>query len=1404
MKRQLRWFAGLAWTLAPALAAAEVDVPAGSDLGRVIRDNPDEEVFVLAAGAYAGFINISDRTVELRGAPGIGSVLTGDDQKLVIQVIDNGQLIATDIAFAPPSDGTAVLVKSGSASLNNCRFSPVAGRAVYVDDGELTLTDCRFEGLTGIGVLGFAKAQVVMTGGGFEGGGKDSIGIFVQQESRLSVKDALFRNSEGRAIYGAAKSRLSVADSRFVKLAQTAIAVTDGSEARVSSSGFEAMGRSAVHGAGNSILAVDRIRVDGSAGPAVQIDQGGRLTLFDAQFIRNRLALYAVSGEVDARIGRIEVREPQGEGVAVAVTSGGRIELTDSRFDGAGLSLKGQFAVPPLLRGNRIFGAPGTGIYAEVSPGLELRDNQIVGTQGLGLLLQATAKAVLVDNVISAAGEFGLFAQNGSTIASTNNMIYGAKQAVYLHRSAGSGSRSDGDIFVGGVGGRGALQYSPRAEKLNATLDDADRRKELLLAGKALSASPAESRDAALAAFIGLGRDAIGSARQLALVKLSARDMAGRSFVTKAKAAAADGTSWPAKNGILVLSPGRYTLTAPLLQTARTLTLAADQVQQLELPAPDLLRLEFGGKEAPKSYFLQFRPKTERQAALRGYRYAESQAAADLRRLIIYRKPGMSADRRDRGLEAARQALAAAIMGLPAAGDGASEAAKKLTHHAYAGVQILTVVGTAADARDIMRFSALVPAADRLAVQIAAAWIEARLGRLGDGVVAAALQAADIDDRLHAALALDFVGSPAGGDVIIGYLTEAPAPDPALAARAFHSLLGRRDRPVTDLARKWLNDIPDAALQLLAFGTEADAAAVAKHRYKGVMAARLAHLLQDPAQAGRILADGLIEGDPTGWNFRQAEEMLRFAALCHAARALPSPRRERALEGLRRQWVRVHARMNGRRHANVFGRWYMDMAMSHCVASAAAVRAMHEFQRVDSWPFPWMPERKQRRHLDFEPWSHVENHFERTMAGDPTALALATSRWWVGQRATWVSDSRPDGLQRQAVVMWRPSPPAGGLSIVAGLRAERVNDKLRLGIKLDLAGDRYGAPASGAVGVGGLDYDDHTGSAGRTLLSAVHLDRDGQTVPLRYLGVDGRGEFVYEAEDDGLDLAALWADLSFDMFGTRQRLSYPLFASELARRDRQPATSPAEDDLEKADRLAGAGEYLAALPLYKTALADLSNGAERYLEVATRYRDRFMMEDALALLEAGLAKAPDHAGLLYGTADARMATGDYAGAAALYDRQAVRAPDDPSPAWWAATNRLLAGDATAARGFYDSARGNFRRVQSLLFGYYAARLSGDVDTAAAAKTFADHVTALEEQGRKADGYAVYLRDLFAADTAGAMPRVVENSFRSCRRLVAYGIRWHGSEAAQRAFAAAAAACPPDLVQRHLARAAAGG
>ncbi len=1432
--------------LTPAPTSAETVLPPGTDLAQALAEEPFEELFILKAGEYPGFLNISGRKVELTGDAAGGTILTGGKPPIIAQVVERGELITRHIGFKIRANGgTAILVKQGRARISGCHASASDKMTFYVDNGALSLEDCVLKGLRGIGVLGYANARITITGSRFDGSSQKATPLLLQNRSSATVKNSQFQNLASGAIFATGNSKLVVRDSEFKKIAGNAVTAAKNSIMHVSKSRFTEIAKLALFGVEGATLTADTVDIRKTGGAAVQSQDGGQLTVFDSTMNNVGEGVVAYRGHIAAVISGNQISGVVKDRAAITIEADGRLEISDNKLEGSGIFVGGKFDDKPLIEGNQIWRAKKNGVYGEAVPGLILRNNRIVAAAKSGLLVSKTPLVELSGNWILSPGEFAVFVQHGSSLRMAGNILFAAKQALHIHGTAAAGNQSGGDIFIAPIGGRSRLTVDAAGGKLARELENKPLLAALRKSALQVIQAPVKGRAAALAALSAAADQLRQRARRLATIQLSAVDLAGNRFPPPATAFSMGGltTRYRARGGILILPPGGYQLRSPLLPEPVRVTLKADQLHKMTLNSHEYLKLTFRvtrvkDKWTERDYLLRLKPKSGRRAGLNGYRHGMSHDQRSLRALYSLRRAGVQA-----ADTAATRALA--IKALRAATEqvarlnpelaalkrdeaknkdaiaGKNKRANEANGRARLAIILLSVFGQAADTELILAYGDLRQKRERQAHVIAAAWLENRFGRLNTGQVAARLQAPALPVRLRAALALDFLGSAIGTATLIGYLKEQPAEgwDPEFMNRAMLALLGRDDPAVLAIARRSLalhlrqlkepkfrdlrlNFLNPAVVHLLAFGNADDMRDIASARLSPDMAEPLAPLLREPAVLGRIQADRMLTIIKRNWSFFHLDEMRNMAALCPALRALPSAAREPALNQLRRQWIRVHSKQNGPRNAALFGAWYLNMAMSNCIADSQAAQAMIEAHRVDTWPYDWMPDRKKQRHWEFEPWDVVEPKLKAAWPKDAEAVALRTAKWKFTENAPRVADSLPDGVTRLATVLWRGAPPTGALSVVAGVRPEWLDGKLRLGLGFDLASYRGGSLAD-AIANDPRRFSDFTSTEGKALIAAVSLDRDGKEIALENIGIDGRGEFVYQADLAERDLAGLHLNVQLDMFGTKKVLSFPIFASELARRMlRPPAAGDPETPLAAAFRKTGRGDYSDAVALFREAFAKTPGAINLRLGVARLYSDRALYKAAQSLLEPGFAETPDDTRLLFALASARMHAGDFSAAQAAYQRLAELRSGRDGWAWRAAAAALLAGHHTAAHEAYVKSKGTVQEIDSLMLRFYSARLAGIDEGATVPQRIKTLLAAQKASKRKATAHLVYLEHLFASGKPGAMPRSLENSFISCRRLLAYALRWAGPEhgkTAAKAARAAAGVCPPGSTYYHLTR-----
>lgn len=621
----------------------------------------------------------------------------------------------------------------------------------------------------------------------------------------------------------------------------------------------------------------------------------------------------------------------------------------------------------------------------------------------------------------------------------------------------------------------------------------------------------------------------------------------------------------------LAVSPGLYQLAAQQdLGLSTSVQIAAGETMTVHLEAPRSLWLPFA-RDDPAHPLILFRalPDAETRRLIRSHVIHR-----ELESIRAFPRLAASAEEIEQALDLARKAI------LPLGQEPITDAEAAWKETAQARVEarrILAVHGKEEDAALLLNH--VLPFwGDGIQGALAAAYAEARLGRLENGVVRAAIDTQDENRRYAVASALQAFGQLEADAELLRWIETASA----LTSERFLVLARSMDLPeITEAYRKLVGDFihatragetayfPHVGLEhLIAFGSDADwkllsdALALADPNLHVSIAATLAPYAADP-----LMLTGFIAEEASKDSLTRAQ-----VGICQLLRLRGPDAFARINQAIQEQ---INARWRALNNSrDTYIQYLLDAG--GCWPNETAARYYHTGEsKLGKKYFGqiWMP----------EPWHESEilardaegtlsgNYFdltdhipiERIVAAHAAASnsSIADPQLRIAYRKTVTragqyagTHAYEDGLERRPYLLRHIYAPdySGAISGMAVVDPQLHEDgALSIRLRLEQVPYYHGCCdlASTIANDNNLSawlhapYLDHGGSE---LVKSIRLFRFGEEVPVRVTGPHARGWRI-EAEPSDRGLAGLYLMVELDLFGDRRELIFDLFASGRAR-----------------------------------------------------------------------------------------------------------------------------------------------------------------------------------------------------------------------------------------------------------------
>jgi hypothetical protein len=1051
--------------------------------------------------------------------------------------------------LATMQDGDELILSPGSYA-GGIFIEGIAVAVLGPADGEAVITAPEGTNVL-LGVLNGGEARLERLS--FAPSDAAPFGLYVQNAT-ASCDSCVFSNTPSTPVYAEA-SLLTIKGGRIETVAGDGIVAVKGSR-----------------------LTVEGVTLTGIAGTAIVSADAVSTHLDDLDIEGGGVLI--TGGTEASRIERSRITAPaQANALQLQVT--GDVALADNRFEAADTAILAVLdgTASLTVRYTTAVGANG-GLYVEAvggsSPALSIEGNILLATRGdaSALRLFGVPSAVVADNFVLSSG-IGMFLGEGAAAALSANTIVASNFGVATSASAPGSATLNEELIIAatplsaGLAADGATARLLSAVGAHSTLIgviNADL--AVVLAAESLADEAALSRIADAAVTLR------GSARSLATVRLLLTDAAGREEPA-AFAVLDSGASVIAESpdgAALVLDPGSYRI-APafdLSMIAPAEVAEGDSTEvQVKLPRSLWVPLTYGTGSEPQLVLFRALPQQQAQqlAASDGYDWR-------LETIRAFPRSGVAPNDVSRALELARTAVAR-LKGVST--DELEGLWEGTAQERVEARRILAVYGEAGDAQ-LLLDSVLGVWGDEQAGAVAAAYLEARLGRLANGAVRAAMDSPDSRMAFAAALALKLLGLPDATERLLGWLGD---PEFEWRDQLVYLLRGLGHPAVTNAFRKQLADFIawqgseqppffplDALTHLTAFGGDDD---------WGLMGEALGFLTESSTRqiAGRLApyaADPLVLTDVLA-SFVAEDSVYWQKEACPALRIRGPERFHHLNQAIQDQVSGWWQLANNSR--NTYVQYYLEAG--GCWQNEESARYYHtgESELAGNYvAFPWMP----------EPWHEQEmldNEAKGTLSGtyfdlvgflpyekltaafaqpsEPPALKdpdLRLAYRKVLSRAGYYErlHTYEDGLERRPYLLRHADAPdysgaISGLVVVDPQLSE--NGELVIRMRIEQVPYYHGCCdlASKIANDNNLSawlHSPYLEDGGSALVKSIRLTRHGAEVPVTATGPHARG-FRIAAGSSPEGLAGLFLSVELELFSDKRTLVFDLFAGGKAR-----------------------------------------------------------------------------------------------------------------------------------------------------------------------------------------------------------------------------------------------------------------
>ncbi|MHB1102181.1 MAG: right-handed parallel beta-helix repeat-containing protein [Devosia sp.] len=1058
----------------------------------------------------------------------------GDDLRGIVATMQDGD----ELTLAPGSYVGGIFIEGLSVAI----LGPASGEAIITaPDGTNVL----------IGVLGGGGARLERLS--FAPSDTAPFGLYVQN-STASCDSCVFANTPGTPIYSESST----------------LTLTGGRIETVAGDGIVAVQR--------STLTVEGVAIAGVTGTAIVAADAVSANLVDLDIEGGGVLITGGTGS--SRIERNRIVAPaQANALQLQVT--GEVTVADNRFEAADTGmlalLNGTASL--TIRGTTAIG-PNGALYVEAvtgsSPSISIEDNVLLATGGdaSALRLFGVPSAIVAGNVMLASG-VGVFLGQGANASLSANIIVASNFGVGTPESTPGSATLNEEVIVaatplsaGLAADNGTMRLLNAIGADSALADGIKADLATVLAAESLADEAALARIADAASAL---RDAAGA---LATVRLLLTDAAGReeptAFVVldSAETIIAESTD----GATLAVEPGSYRIAPSFdLNMTTAAEIAEGDSQEVQLALPRSLWVPLTYSNATDPHLLLFRalPQQEAQrlAASDGYDWR-------LETIRAFPRSEATPDDIARALELARAAVAR-LPSVPT--DQIDELWDKTSPERIEARRILAVYGDGSDAQ-LLLDSVIGIWGDNQSGAAAAAYLEARLGRLSDGAVRATMDSTDPEKAFAAAAALRMLGLPAAADRLLSWIGN---PEIEMQGEIIYLLRGVDDAALSEVHRKRLADFiagqqgekpPFFPLEslphLIAFGGADDwrlmgeAVNFIVPDSNRQVAERLALYAIDPLEFTDVLASFVAE-----------DRVLVQVQICPKLRARGAEQFAKINQAMQDQsngWWRF---VNNSQ--NTYVQYYLEAG--GCWPNEESAHYYHTGESELAgkyYALPWMPEpwyeqellaNEAKGTINSRYFDHVGFFGYEDLAAASAALSEATTLTdpdlrlayrTVLSRAGYYErlHTFEDGLERRPYLLRHANAPdysgaLSGMVIVDPQLGEHGELVIRMRIEqipyyhgcCDLA-----STMANNNNLSAWLHSPYLEDGGSALVKSIRLTRHGVEVPVTLTGPHARG-FRIAAGPSPEGLVGLVLTVELELFGDRRTLVYDLFASARAR-----------------------------------------------------------------------------------------------------------------------------------------------------------------------------------------------------------------------------------------------------------------
>lgn len=1014
-------------------------------------------------------------------------------------------------------------------------YGPKTGKAVIAPSaGSNFLVAVEGGGTGEMGRLTFAPSEAA------------PLALYVQN-SDVSCSHCSFADTPGTPIYLEAGG-LALSDSVVTNVAGNAIVALQGSSVTLEGTTFREVTDAALVAREAASTALTNVDIDAGAG--VLISNAGGSNLIERVHIiaRNEAAL-----------------QLEGEG---------QTTISDSWLNSAATGLVAIVgdSASVTISGTTAIGATGA-LYVESSQGaaraVSIKDNLLLATGAEAYVLRVFgSSADMAQNVLLSTGN-GLFIGEETSARLAENLVVAAGFGIAVSAENRGVTTLRNDLVVAATPLSDGVSADLGTTRL---LGAVSANEETVAAINADSGIALASATLADAGALARSRQSAATLRQaaaaIATLQLILADAAGRerpaSFTVFD---AAGGIIAEAEDGSpLTLAPGSYSIAPQVdLQMRTPVTIEAGETAAVRVKIPRSVWLPFAygdGSGAP----ILFRalPVAEAQRLIRSNAFEPF-----LETVRAFPRAEATPEDIAHALHLAREAVAP-LAQLPVTQP--EEVWSKTAQARTEARRILAVYGNENDAELLLK-SVLPIWGDDLHGAVAAAYAEARLGRLGNGVVRAALDADDERQRYAAALALGALGHPDIAAYLLRWIENGTGESQDqiryIARSMGHTTVTNAYRKVVasyiaDAMAGKAPYFPFVGMEhLVAFGNADDwellgqAIDLADASLHVAIAVKLAAYASEPLTLTDLIASHMGEDN----------SVRNQVLICPLLRLRGADAFERLNQGMQEQLNSWY----GRGH---YVQYYLEAG--GCWPNEVAAEYYHtgETSLAEQYfALPWMPEPWHEAELleyeaagtlnesyfdfvDYVPYERVAGAYAvagETQIPNPQ-LRLAYRK--VLTRAGHYPElhAYEDGLERRPYLLRHVDAPdySGAISGMAVVDPQLGEDTdLVIRLRFEQVAYYHGCCDLASTIDNNNDlsawlHAPFLDDGGSALVQSIRLTRYGTDVPIRITGPHARGWRIAAGPSPG-GLAGLVLTVELELFGDRRLLTFDLFASARAR-----------------------------------------------------------------------------------------------------------------------------------------------------------------------------------------------------------------------------------------------------------------